>query len=274
MLQAAGETSAEQPNNQAPAELARALVAAIQPEVVDRRITVRLDGKTTNRTVLNLLAVASKSFEHDYRRHRNSHRFKQILLAMHNHHDVFKSFPTADKYRDKDGNPLLSWRVHILPFVQQAKLYRQFRLDEPWDSPHNKPLLEEMPDVFTSDAVGIPPDARIQPGYTTFQAPVGEGTAFGQDKACKFRDFRDGTSNTVVLVEVKPRKAVPWTAPDDYQFDPKDPSAGLLMGPDGRWLAGFADGSVQQLRGDLSAELLLRLFRISDGQVVDHREIK
>ncbi|HID76765.1 MAG TPA: hypothetical protein EYP56_12315 [Planctomycetaceae bacterium] len=80
--------------------------------------------------------------------------------------------------------------------------------------------------------------------------------------------------NTVVLVQVEPQWAVPWTAPQDYRFDPRDPARGLQLGSDGRFLAGFADGSARLLRGDLRPELLLRLFRKSDGQRIDWKTIQ
>jgi hypothetical protein len=183
-------------------------------------------------------------------------------------------FPPADKYRGKDGKHHLSWRVHILPFVEELKLYQEFRLDQPWDSPHNKKLIAKMPDVYKSRSFDIPLQATIKAGRTTFLAPVGEGTAFGGAASATFGKFRDGTSNTVVLVEVKPERAVPWTAPDDYTFDPKDPAAGLMIRADGRWLCAFADGSVNQLRRDIPPETFLHLFQMSDGHPIDYNKIR
>jgi hypothetical protein len=274
MLRAAGQAIVKESNNQIPAELASALVDVLPTQVDGDRITVRFDGRASNQGAVKLLTVVSQMFRTEAERHRNSYRFKQIMLGMHNYHEVFKSFPPADKYRDENGRQLLSWRVHILPYVEQAELYQQFKLDEPWDSPHNKPLLEKMPDIYASAELGGLRDQRTRPGYTTFQTPVGEGTAFGQEKSSRFGNFLDGTSNTVVLVEVKPEKAVPWTAPDDYRFDPKDPGAGLLIGPDGRWLATLADGSVHEFRSDVSAETLLRLFQVSDGNMIEFNQLR
>ena len=71
----------------------------------------------------------------------------KIGLALHEHHDTLSSCPKA-AISDKDGRPGLSWRVAILPYLGQKSLYEKFKLDEPWDSPHNKPLLAEMPEVF------------------------------------------------------------------------------------------------------------------------------
>ncbi len=158
--------------------------------------------------------------------------------------------------------------MHILPFVEGKKLYEQFHLDEPWDSPHNRTLIEKIPKAYQGQQYGVPR------GHTTFLAPAGEDTVFGGRKATTFRDITDGTSNTVALVEVKPELAVPWTAPQDYLFDPAAPGRGLGAGPDGRFLAGLADGSVNLFRADVAPQLLLRLFRKSDGQVVDWNELR
>ena len=79
-------------------------------------------------------------------RARSMNNLRQLMLALHNYHDAHGHFPTD--IRDKDGKPLLSWRVHILPYIEQENLYRQFKLDEPWDSEHNKKLVKSMPKVF------------------------------------------------------------------------------------------------------------------------------
>ena len=207
-------------------------------------------------------------------RQGNRNSFKQILLGMHNYYDVYKSLPPGDKVRDAEGHSKLSWRVYILPFVENVQLYREFHLDEAWDSPHNMTLLEKMPDIYGARTFGDLSRGDIKPGYTTFLAPMGEDTAFGGTKATLFSHITDGTSNTVVLVEVKPELAVPWTAPDDYVFDPATPGSGLQIGPDGKFLAALADGSVLELRGDLKPEQFLRLFKMSDGEVVDLREMR
>jgi hypothetical protein len=71
----------------------------------------------------------------------------QIMMALHSYHDTHKHLPPP-AICDGDGKPLLSWRVAILPFIEHQKLYDRFRLDEPWDSPHNLALLPEMPVIY------------------------------------------------------------------------------------------------------------------------------
>ena len=252
-----------------PHEILEALLPLFKPRVDGDRIIVRLAGLESPGQSMRLVMMAAGDFQERIRRQTNFESLRQILLAMHNHLSATKSFPPRDEDRDDQGNSGLSWRVHLLPYFDiDRALYRQFHLDEPWDSPHNKRLLEKMPDIYKSRPLSV------KPGYTTFLAPVGEDTVFGGQKATKFSDITDGTSATVLLVEVEPARAVPWTAPRDYVFDPKAPGRGLRIGTDGRFLTGFADGSVYWLRGNIEPEMLRRLFRKSDGKWVNRREFR
>jgi hypothetical protein len=247
------------------------LLSLIKPEVAGDRITVRLDTLAHIDTTVGFVAAIAGGVSEELDRQTDRDRFRQIVIAMHNHHDVHGTFPPAKEFRDASGASKLSWRVHILPFVEQTPLYQQFRLDEAWDSPHNKPLVEKMPDIFKS---GSRAGEIIKPGHTIFLAPTGNGAVFGGSKAAKFQDIQDGTSNTVVLVEVKPELAVPWTAPADYAFDPQSPGSGLQAGSDGRFLAAFADSSVEPLRADAPPEMLLRLFQMNDGEVIARESLR
>jgi hypothetical protein len=95
---------------------------------------------------------------------------QQIAAAMHNYYDTYGYLPPAAVY-GKNGKPLLSWRVLLLPFLDQNELYRQFHLDEPWDSAHNKKLLAQMPRVYR-----IP--GQKDKNATFYQVFVGESTIF------------------------------------------------------------------------------------------------
>ena len=98
---------------------------------------------------------------------------KQICLAMLNYEATYQSFPPAAI--EKDGKPLLSWRVAILPFLEEDALYKQFHLDEPWDSPHNLEVAKKMPSVFQS------PDSPSD-GKTRVMLFTGKGAAFDGGK--------------------------------------------------------------------------------------------
>lgn len=101
-------------------------------------------------------------------RERSLKNLKQILLAIHQYHDVHGYLP-AD-IRDKDGKSLLSWRVLLLPYLEQDQLFKQFKLNEAWDSEHNLKLLGQMPAVYR---VGF--EAKDS-GHTYYQAFAGPGT--------------------------------------------------------------------------------------------------
>ena len=172
-----------------------------------------------------------------------SNNLKQIGLAMHIYADSRNgSFPPQDgkfKPTDKGG---LSWRVHILPYIDQQELYKQFRLDEPWDSEHNKKLIDKMPPTYVS------PLATAPAGQTYYQGFVGKGAFFEPGKSIKIFDITDGTSNTIMAIEGG--KAVIWTKPDDIPFDGKiDPKSLALPGKNGINIL-MADGSVRWM--DLS----------------------
>ena len=76
------------------------------------------------------------------------------------------------------------------------------------------------------------------------------------------------------MVLLVPERAVPWTAPADFVFDPQNPLNGIRRGADGRWLGAFADGSVRQLKGDIPNQTVLRLFQMNDGQPIDYNELR
>lgn len=111
--------------------------------------------------------------------------------------------------------PLLSWRVAILPYVEEEALYREFHLDEPWDSPHNLSLLDRMPSVYRS-----PGDQPPQPHMTFYRVFVGPGTAFERD-GLSLSDMFDGHENTLAVVEAG--EAVPWTKPDELEYRTDQP---------------------------------------------------
>lgn len=159
-------------------------------------------------------------------RTQSANNMKQLGLAIHAYHDANRKLPAAN-------NNGLSWRVAILPYVEQAHLYQQFNQNEPWDSPANRPLLERMPKVFEN------PQRPAPPGHTFYQAVVGPRAFFsGPNRG--FRDITDGLSNTLMLVEGA--DAVPWTKPADVVYDEN----GQLppIGDRGRFLGLYGDISI------------------------------
>jgi tetratricopeptide (TPR) repeat protein len=190
---------------------------------------------------------------------RTSNNLKQIGLAMHNFHDTFNHLPSADGNGEAGAGKKsgLSWRVHILPYLEHAELYTQFHLDEAWDSPHNMALVDQMPDVFKVDGVD-------EPGQTTVHVFASANTPFDPEKPIGFRDITDGTSNTILAVVAGPETAAPWTKPGGLALDTANPIGAL--GTIGEvFQAVFCDGAVQNVSASIPPQFLSNRIQFNDG---------
>lgn len=202
------------------------------------------------------------------RRVQSANNLRQIGLALIEHATTYNAFP-AHAIFDKQGHPLLSWRVQILPYLDQTALYERFHLDEPWDSEHNKPLIALMPAVYMN------PAREKRDGTTTYLAPVGKGLAFEGNKKLRFEDFTDGMSNTILIVEANEEKAVPWTKPADLEVDLNRPLQGLGAAQEGRMFdVLFADGSVHALSHSIDPKTLKALFTRNGREPIDFSKIR
>jgi hypothetical protein len=159
--------------------------------------------------------------------------------------------------------------VHILPFIEQQALYDQFHLDEPWDSPHNKTLIAKMPEIYRCPNSVAKPDA----GMTNYVGVVGKDGIFVRPKngdrlGTGMREIRDGTSNTIMTLEVPDETAVVWTKPTDFTPDKDEPTKGLTGLRPGGFQAGFADGSVRFIAETIDVGMLQALFTKNGGEPV------
>jgi hypothetical protein len=213
--------------------------------------------------VAGLMLPAVQSTRDAARRTVGMNNLRQLALAMHNHESAENSLPAA-AICDDDGKPLLSWRVRMLPYLGEQDLHAQFKLDEPWDSEHNKKLVEKMPKIFAS-----PGDAVAKPGMTRYLVPTGKGTIFPQpDKATRLAVVSDGLFKTILIVEAEAAKAVPWTKPEDLPVNLDKPHEGLKNARPTGFTAAFADGSVRLIPADVAAKVLAAAFtRSGDEQV-------
>lgn len=237
---------------------------AIQPDRKGDTLYKRLDGGQESQMaaigiLVALLLPSVSSAREAARRSQSVNNLKQLGLAMHNYHDVYRRFPTRAIF-DSEGRPLLSWRVQILPFIEEQDLYEQFHLDEPWDSEHNKALIPQMPEVYRN------PSALAEPGLAHYVALVGPGTLFEGREARSFRDILDGSSNSIMLVEVNSDRAVIWTKPEDLPFDPENPLDGLGNAHPGGFNVLFCDGSVRFISETIDREVFRRMATIADGK--------
>ncbi|MBP3958508.1 sigma-70 family RNA polymerase sigma factor [Gemmata sp. G18] len=197
-------------------------------------------------------------------RAKSANTLKQILIAIHNYADAYGAVP--QDIVDKNGKPLLSWRVAILPFVEHERLYKEFKLDEPWDSATNKKLLAQMPNLFrvTDQAKG-----ETKTYYRVFSGP---GAAFETGQKLTFAGITDGLSNTIGVVEAGPPSE--WTKPGDIAYDPKKPFP-KLEGPfKNVVMAGMMDGSIVPFKPDLDRAEFRKFVERADGQVVNIDDAK
>ena len=244
---------------------------------ISERIALMLEPKTQNdRLVMNvqagnsvatagvfvaLLLPAVQAAREAARRAQAANNLKQIGLAMHNYHAVHKRFPR--NITNDDGEVLLSWRVELLPYLEQQALYERLHLDEPWDSPHNLPLAKISIPVF------MDPSAALLPGYAVFQACRGEGLAFDADNdQVSMRDFTDGTSNTIMVIEANAEQAVPWSQPKDVEIDLNNPLANRGRAHPGGFQVLFADGSVQFISENIDVGLFRALLTRAGNEQV------
>jgi hypothetical protein len=241
------------------------IARAVLPQVTGNRLSIVIDREHGLDRLLELAAVALKDARRAAQRTQSVNNLKQIALAMHNYHDIHRRFPPQAAC-SKDGRMLLSWRVLILPFVDQEPLYRQFHLDEPWDSDHNRALIAKMPPVFASPSL---PGGLSAKGLTTYLVPVGDKTVFGGKEGTTFAKITDGTSNTIMVVEAHPSVAVPWTKPDDLPVDMKQPLRGLAGQPNKTFNAAICDGSVRVVSETIDPNTLRKLFQMNDGEPVE-----
>src|SRR5438874_1556587 len=177
---------------------------------------------------------------------------KQLSLGLVNYADNHgQQLPPAVVY-GPDGRPLYSWRVLLLPYIEQEALYNEFRLDEPWDSPHNLALLPRMPGAYA------PPGSKasmVPPYHTVCHVFVSRGAAFEGREGLRYpQDFPDGVSNTILVIEAG--EPVPWTKPDDLAYDPDGPLPALPSVFKDGFRAGMGDGSMRWIRKDISEATL------------------
>ena len=209
---------------------------------------------------------------------QESNNMRQVGLAMHNYHDVYKSLP----YAGTDEVPL-SWRVSILPFMEEQYLADQFDFSQPADAAVNAALASQMPmaygtELFPHASNQSPLQIQVAPGAAELP-PVGRsqvsvqsrmGGPGGEVKSVGMRDIIDGTSNTVLAVLARPESLrETWIQTEsDYLFDPDNPAAGLYRTSGGEYLVLFVDGSVQRLSEDIDPETLKNLMLRDDGNPV------
>ncbi|HEY7329581.1 MAG TPA: DUF1559 domain-containing protein [Gemmataceae bacterium] len=228
-------------------------------EMLQASMQAKVDPEVTGTVVMEGIQKIRESSS----RTQSVNNLRQLVLAIATYGDSMKGRLPAQAIYSKDGKPLLSWRVAILPFIDQKPLYNEFHLNEAWDSEHNKKLLAKMPRLYAS-----PHDEKTLQEHTTYyQGFVGKGAFFeGKQGVLYPAGFPDGLSNTIMFVEAS--KAVPWTKPEDLPFDPDKPLPKLGLAGARGFLAGMCDGSVRMISHKITQKTLRNAITRNDGEAL------
>jgi prepilin-type processing-associated H-X9-DG protein len=212
--------------------------------------------------VENVLIPAGQDARAAARRAASMNNMKQLMLAMHNYHSAHDHFPPAVVI-GPDGKTPHSWRVELLPYLEQADLYNEYKMNEPWDSPANRKVLEACPKIFTF------PGSEAGNTNSAYFALTGPETIMpAEGKGVGIATITDGTSNTIALVETQ--RDIPWTKPEDIPFDSKQatPKLGGFYPESAGFNVAFADGSVKFIKDSINTFLLRALITKAGGEVI------
>ena len=193
-------------------------------------------------------------------RSQSANNLKQIGLAFHNFESTYRQLPGASKSPNPEHKHPVSWRVMILPFIEQNELYKAYRFDEPWDGPNNSKLLAKMPRIYRH------PDAATDSTESNYAILVGDETIFPPNKAPKFAAVTDGLSNTIMIVETK--KSIPWTKPEDIEYAKNKPVPSMGGFSESGFNAAYADGSVRFLSKTLDESMLRAIITARGDEVI------
>ena len=216
--------------------------------------------------MVGLLLPAVQAAREAARRMQASNNLKQVGLAIHNYHSAYNKLPGA--ITDDNGKPLLSWRVAILPFLEQQALYEQFHLDEPWDSEHNIKLVEQMPMTYVDPSLAT----YLRPGMTVFRLNSGKDLMFEEGKELRFRDCLDGLSNTIMAYEADYKsEAVTWTKPERILLDRDNPLPQTGHVHQGGFHVLMGDGAVIFITHSIDLGLFDALLTRAGGEVIEEQ---
>jgi len=213
-----------------------------------------------------LMLPAVQAAREAARRAQCLNNMKQISIALLNYESQHGQFPPA-YVADKNGKPLYSWRVLILPYMEQSYLHDQFHLDEPWDSPANLPLSQTAMPVFQCPS-NAPGDAT----KTDYVMIVGPDCISDGPSGRTMRDIRDGLSTTIMLAEIADSD-INWAEPRDldaktmsYQIN--DPSGRPCIGSKHPRMANIAlaDGSVRSVNNNTDPNTVRQMTTVNDNE--------
>jgi beta-lactamase regulating signal transducer with metallopeptidase domain len=243
------------------ADIADSLLDSVKITSTDDRVRARASlGTDEAAGIFTMLLPAVGTAREAARRAQSINNLKQLALAMHNYHETHQALPPSVLY-GPDGKTPYSWRIALLPFLEESALYEQYKKDEPWDGPNNKQLIAKMPAVFRD------PAGRENSTASSYFVLTGPSTVFAEKEGVKLFQITDGTSNTLLVVEAQ--RDIPWTKPEDIPYE-KDKPLPKLGGHHAKvFLAALGDGSVRAISQNIQDAVLRALITRDGGEVVD-----
>lgn len=207
---------------------------------------------------------AKEARENRERVARATDNLLKMRLAIKKFNEANGQLPTSEAQDAK-----LSWRVQILPYLNQEKLHKKFKLDEAWDSDSNKKLLAEMPTTFVDPRL---PETK-EKGMTYYQAFKGKGTPMGDKAPFKPKGLFDPAKGGKNFLLVEAGEAIPWTRPDVLVLEEGKPLPKLGKPKEG-FLALALDGQVRGLPSDFDDKMLRLALRIDHEEWIQFPEPK
>jgi hypothetical protein len=256
-------------------DVARSLLTESKIETSSNVVSLHSNTAVEFADVVKQLTPAVTTVRSAARRAQSVNNLKQIGIAFHNYAAINGHFPAPALLDGEQKKFPYSWRVALLPYLEQDALFRQYHFDEPWDGPHNRTLIDQMPAVYSSPRPDGGPSSRRNTSYYVFS---GETTALGspwvpggKNSEATLSRITDGISNTILAVESQAN--VPWTKPDDIPFDPNGPIPALGgFQPDGL-IALMGDGSVRTFTKEVDPNTLKALITRAGGEVISDQAI-
>jgi prepilin-type processing-associated H-X9-DG protein len=271
-------------------DLGHAWRKSAKPKVEDKFLKLRTEQEITDDKINAAAAMISKIFEVSVKV-QSQNNLKQIALAVHNYESSYDKLPGNICTKGGDEpKPLLSWRVAILPYMDEEELYKKFNLNEPWDSPNNKKLIPLIPKVYANPAFEDDTKGSVTIKTTNVKIPAGKPALSAEGRtpylapafkkrgglhtmlptfpgeSRTFANISDGMSNTIMVLECPDSEI--WTKPADLIIDPdgKLPKMGGVI-PKGFNVA-FGDGSVRFLKETIKEATLRAMITANGGEVV------
>ena len=236
--------------------------------------------KAESQTEGNLLTLTSRLTESEFpgelltrvsgaarkaaERQTSSLNMRQIGSSIYKYYDAYGALPQSaitmpsEKIKLEPRKYPYSWRVALLPWLEQQALYNKYKFDEPWDSPSNLEVLKQMPAVYRH------PDAPADTTNTSYVILVGESTMFPPGRLSRFADIKDGTSNTLMVVEAK--TSIPWTKPEDLEYAADKPLPNLGGYSSAGYSVLLADGTTRFFSKTLDETILRKLITAQGGE--------